>query len=367
VSQVHPTPPGRVDKRPDALPCRMHRWCLALWLAGLTAVAGAANTLDMYFIDVEGGQSTLIVTPAGESLLVDTGYGGSDGRDARRIMAAVRDAGIKQIDYLLITHFHGDHDGGIVDLARQIPVRTFVDHGNLSAEAPKDARYREVLAAYDRYVAVRRTGRHVEARPGDRIPLKGLEVVVVSSAAATITKPLSGAGEPNAACTPDIPGPGEVFENPRSTGVHLRFGDFRFIDLGDLTGRPLFALFCPASLLGPVDAYMLPHHGGDDVSHPALIAAARPRMAIVNNGQTKGGGAKTFAMLHRTSRVDVWQLHRSAIEGTVNFADDRIANLDETTGHWIKLSARGDGSFTVTNQRTGATISYPKSARGSRR
>ena len=113
----------------------MHRWCLALWLAGLTAVAGAANTLDMYFIDVEGGQSTLIVTPAGESLLVDTGYGGSDGRDARRIMAAVRDAGIKQIDYLLITHFHGDHDGGIVELSQLIPIRTFVDHDTVPEQA----------------------------------------------------------------------------------------------------------------------------------------------------------------------------------------------------------------------------------------
>jgi beta-lactamase superfamily II metal-dependent hydrolase len=341
----------------------MRKWCLALSLGALTVGASAANTLDIYFIDVEGGQSTLIVTPAGESLLVDTGYAGNNGRDAGRIMTAVRDAGIKQIDYLLITHFHGDHNGGIVDLAAQIPVRTFVDHGDLSADAPKDTRFAEVRAAYNKYVAVREKGRHLDAKPGDRIPLKGLDVVVVSSAAATITKPLSGAGQPNAACTPDIPGPGEVFENPRSTGVRLRFGDFRFIDLGDLTGKPLFALFCPVSLLGPVDVYMVPHHGGDDVSHPALIAAARPRMAIVNNGQGKGGGAKTFAMLHRTSGVDVWQLHRSAIEGTVNFADDRIANLDETTGHWIKLSARDDGSFTVTNQRTGATTSYPKPAR----
>jgi beta-lactamase superfamily II metal-dependent hydrolase len=341
----------------------MRKWCLALSLGALTIGASAANTLDIYFIDVEGGQSTLIVTPAGESLLVDTGYAGNNGRDAGRIMAAVRDAGIKQIDYLLITHFHGDHNGGIVDLAPQIPVRTFVDHGDLSADAPKDTRFAEVRAAYNKYVAVREKGRHLDAKPGDRIPLKGLEVVVVSSAAVTITKPLSGAGQPNAACTPDIPGPGEVFENPRSTGVRLRFGDFRFIDLGDLTGKPLFALFCPVSLLGPADVYMVPHHGGDDVSHPALIAAARPRMAIVNNGQGKGGGAKTFAMLHRTPGVDVWQLHRSAIQGTVNFADDRIANLDETTGHWIKLSARDDGSFTVTNQRTGATTSYPKPAR----
>ena len=197
----------------------MRKWCLALSLGALTVGASAANTLDIYFIDVEGGQSTLIVTPAGQSLLVDTGFGGSDGRDAGRIMAAVRDAGIKQIDYLLITHFHGDHNGGIVDLAPQIPVRTFVDHGGLSADAPKDTRYPDVLASFNKYVALRAKGSHLNAKPGDRIPLKGLEVVVVSSATATITKPLTGGGQPNAACTPDFPGPGEAFENPRSTGA----------------------------------------------------------------------------------------------------------------------------------------------------
>lgn len=335
----------------------------ALCVAVLTIAAGAAKTLDIYFIDVEGGQSTLIVTPAGESLLVDTGYAGNSGRDAGRIMAAVRDAGLKRIDYLLITHFHPDHDGGILDLAPQIPIRTFIDHGGLSIDAPKDTRYPDVLAAYKAYAAVRAKGKHVEPKPGDRIPLKGVEAIVVSSLTATIARPLAGAAQPNAACTPDAPEPVESFENPRSTGFHLRFGQFRFIDVGDLSGRPLFALFCPANLLGRADVYLLPHHGGDDVSHPAYIGAVQPRVAIVNNGAAKGGGAKTFAMLHRAPGVDVWQLHRSRIEGSENFPDDRIANLDETTGHWIKLSASDDASFTVTNQRTGAVKSYPRPAR----
>jgi competence protein ComEC len=333
-------------------------------LAAVLAIAAhAATTLDIYFIDVEGGQSTLIVTPAGESLLVDTGYGGNDGRDARRIMTAVRDAGLTRIDYLLITHFHQDHDTGIVDLAPQIPIGTFVDHGGLSPDAPKDGGYADILRAYKTYVAIRAKGKHLDAKPGDRIPVKGVDVVVVSSAAATITAPLAGGGQPNPACTPHAPEPGEKIENPRSTGFHLRFGSFRFVDLGDLTGSPLFALFCQKNLLGPADLYLLPHHGGDDVSHPAYAAALRPRAAILNNGETKGGGARTFAMLRQAGPFDVWQLHRSANRGVENFADERIANVDTKTGFGIKVRASGDGAFTITNQRTGATKTYPRPVR----
>ena len=330
-------------------------------LAALLAIAAhAAQTLDLYFIDVEGGQSTLIVTPAGESLLVDTGYGGNDGRDARRIMAAVRDAGLTRIDYLLITHFHQDHDTGIVDLAPQIPIGTFVDHGGVSPDLAKDA---DILREYNAYVAIRSKGKHLDAVPGDRIPLKGVDVVIVSSAAATITTPMAGGGQANAACSGTAPEPGEKLENPRSTGFHLQFGRFRFIDLGDLSGGPLFALFCPKNMLGPADLYLLPHHGGDDVSHPAYAAALRPRVALLNNGETKGGGAKTFSMLHRIAGLDVWQLHRSTNAGVENFADARIANLDTKTGFGIKVSASADGAFTMTNQRTGAVKTYPRPLR----
>lgn len=331
--------------------------------AVLAIAAHAAKTFDIYFIDVEGGQSTLIVTPAGESLLVDTGYGGNGGRDARRIMAAVREAGLTKIDYLLITHFHQDHDTGIVDLAPQIPITTFVDHGGLSADAPKDAGYADVLRAYNAYVAIRAKGKHLDAKPGDRIPLSGVDVVVVSSAAATITTPLPGGGQPNAACTPRAPDAGEPIENPRSTGFALRFGNFRFVDLGDLSGAPLFALFCQRNLLGPADLYLLPHHGGDDVSHPAYAAALQPRAAILNNGETKGGGAKTFSMLHQIAGLEVWQLHRSSNSGAENFANERIANLDTNTGFGLKMSASDDGAFTITNQRTGATTTYSGASR----
>ena len=319
----------------------------------------AADTLDIYFIDVEGGQATLIATPAGEALLIDTGYPGNGGRDANRIMAAARDAGLKQIDYLLITHFHQDHDGGVVELAEKIPIRTFVDHDGLDP-ATLSKLGPAVTEPYRAYLPVRSTGKHINAKPNDRLPLKGLEVVFVSSAKAKISKPVAGPGDANPACPATLPDPAEPLENPRSTGFHLRFGDFRFIDLGDLSGPPLYSLVCPANLLGGIDAYLVPHHGGNDIAHPSLVRALKPRVAIVNNGQTKGGGALMFDMLHAADGIeDVWQLHRSANDGVRNFADERIANLDETTGHWIKLSARTDGSFQITNGRTGVTKNYP--------
>ena len=324
----------------------------------------AADTLDIYFIDVEGGQATLIVTPARESLLVDTGYAGNNGRDAGRIMAAVRDAGLDDIDYLLITHFHPDHDGGVVELAQQVPIRTFIDHGDFGPDGEKTANP-PAIAAYKAYLPVRGKGKHLEPKPGDRLPMKGVDVTFVSSAGETIGKPVHGSGAATPSCPASAPEAAN-FENTRSTGFHLRFGEFRFIDLGDLAGRPLYSLMCPENKLGRIDAYLVPHHGGDDVSHPAYVAALQPRVAIVNNGETKGGQAKAFEMLRASRLEDVWQLHRSRNPGVVNFADDRIANLDETTGHWLKLSASADGAFQLTNQRTGATKNYSKPARGQR-
>ena len=303
------------------------------------------------------------------SLLIDTGFPGDgtfqstpgdprDARDARRIAAAARDAGVTRTDYLLITHFHADHDGGVPELAELLPIGTFVDHGAVLPEAEQGVP--GTLEAFKRYAIVRAKGGHLEPKPGDRLPLKDIDVTVVSAAGSTLVKPLTGAGGPNAACTAAERGPGDSYENPRSTGIHVRFGTFRFLDLGDLTGKPLFDLVCPADRIGPVDVYLVAHHGGADAADPATVAAFKPRVAILNNGATKGGGAETFAMLYRAQRLeDVWQLHRSTNAGAENFADEQIANLDEQTAHWIKLSANEDGSFRMTNGRTGVAKNYP--------
>ena len=338
-------------------------------ILAMVAVHGAAaKTLDIYFIDVEGGQSTLLVTPKGESLLIDTGWAGngtpgskpgepSQSRDARRIVGAARDAGIKQIDYALITHFHADHDGGVVELAQLMPIRHFIDHGSLPAEARADAVTNE---AFEAYLAVRNKVEHMEPRPGDRLPIMDIDAVIVSSAGSTVRTPFPGAGSLNAACERSALAPGDSIENPRSTGVVVRFGKFRFLDVGDLSGQPLFELACPNNIIGPVDAYLVAHHGGADVADPATFAAFNPRVAIMNNGLKKGGARATYAVLHHVSGLeDVWQLHRSEAAGETNFGAERIANLDESTAYWIKLSAAEDGSFRVLNGRTGEWKNYP--------
>ena len=333
-------------------------------LAAVLALAVAAEpsrTLDIYFIDVEGGQATLIVTPAGQSLLIDTGFAGFDGRDSGRILEAARTAGITHIDYLLLTHFHWDHDGGVVELARQMPIRTFIDDGDLdrSPEATSVEGWPTTLDRYNAYLPVRATGAHLIPRPGDRLPLSGVHVTFVSASGATIARPLRGAGHTNKECEPSAPPPSDPFENPRSNGIVLRFGQFRFLDVGDLSGTPLFALLCPKNLIGKVDLYLVPHHGARDVSYPATFTGLRPRVAIVNNGPLKGGAPEMFDALRRAPGLEgAWQLHRSLHEGAVNLPERQIANLDETTGHWIKVSAKKSGAFTVTNGRTGVMTAY---------
>jgi competence protein ComEC len=235
-------------------------WC---WTA-------SADTFDIYFIAVEGGQSTLIVAPTGQSFLIDTGYTGdgkpqkagdpTKARDANRILAAARDTGIRQIDYLMITHFHNDHDGSVAELSQLRPIRTYVDHGSPSPDA--DHTVPGSLNYFDAYAAVRDKGKHLEPESGDQLRLKGLNVTVVSAAQATLVKPLKGAGRNNVACGASGRPAQEPNENPRSTGILMQFGRFRFLDAGDLTGPPLFALVCPKDMIGPVDVYLVAHHGG---------------------------------------------------------------------------------------------------------
>jgi competence protein ComEC len=326
-------------------------------LAGASACEAANRPLDIYFIDVEGGQSTLLVTPDKQSYLIDTGWAGNEARDANRIVAAARDAGIRQIDYLMITHFHTDHDGGVVELSKRLPIRHFIDHDTLLPEAQKDTNTR---AAFERYLEVRKGKPRIVPKPGDRLPLTGVEVVVVSSAGAVLTQPLTGAGAANSLCGAEAVKPNDALENPRSTGVRVTLGKFRFLDIGDLTGEPLFKLACPRSLIGPVDVYLAAHHGGSDTADPAVFAAFKPRVVVMNNGLKKGGAKNTYETLHHVAGLeDVWQLHKSEVAGEQNFSDEHIANLDESTGYWIKLSARPDGSFEVVNGRTGQGKRYP--------
>jgi competence protein ComEC len=310
-------------------------------------------SLAIYFIDVEGGQATLIVAPNGQSLLVDAGYGDLGGRDPKRIVDAAKDAGVTKIDYLLISHFHGDHIGGVPELASLMPIGTFVDYGQPSGTDVN------AMAPFRTYESVRTRGKHLVPKPGDHVPLASVDVQIVSAAGELISKPLSGAGEANAACASFVQRAQDTSENARSLGFKLTFGKFSFLDLGDLSWNPLGRLVCPTDLLGPTDLFLVPHHANDDAAVPAMLAALKPRAIVSNNGPTKGGTPAAFAVVHHLRDTDVWQLHKSANAGSVNSDNALLANVDEgQSSYWIKVTAREDGSFTVTNARTKTTRSY---------
>jgi beta-lactamase superfamily II metal-dependent hydrolase len=320
-------------------------------------VLPAAKNLEVYSIDVEGGQATLLVSPSGESILVDTGWAGHNRRDADRILAAAKSAGVKKIDYLVITHYHADHAGGVPQLAEKIPIRNFVDHG-ASVETGKDA---DVL--FNAYAAFRDKGTHIQVKPGDTIPIKGLEVRVLSSGGDVIPSPLPGAGQPNPECSSFERHEVDPSENARSVGILIGYGDFRMIDLGDLTWNKEFDLVCPANKIGAVDVYLVSHHGMNMSGSPQFVHALHPRVAIMNNGARKGGSPEIWQTIHDTpGLLDLWQLHFAVAGGKEhNSSDTVIANLDELCeGKWLKLTAQKDGTFTVYNSRNKYERTYKK-------
>jgi competence protein ComEC len=342
----------------------MRSWLIAVFCAGvlvalpcsLTA-APAAKALQIYFVDVEGGQATLIVTPLGESLLIDTGWPGYEGRDADRILAAAHQAGITQLDYVLITHFHRDHVGGVPQLVDGIKVGTFVDHGpNLEDSQVTRTDY----AAYEKAIAGHA---HVVVKPGWGLPIKGMKVQVLSAAGDLITKPLPGAGEANPYCKSAAAEAEDATENERSTGVLITYGKFRFLDLGDLTKKKEMELACPNNLIGTVDLFLVTHHGADLSNPKPLVWALHPRVAIFDNGPRKGASPAAWQIVHDSPGLeDLWQLHYAAeSDKDHNIADERIANVKENCeGKYLKVSADADGTFVVTNGRTGVEKKYSK-------
>jgi beta-lactamase superfamily II metal-dependent hydrolase len=339
--------------------------------------------LDIYLVDVEGGNATLFVAPSGESLLIDTGNGGTRAtRDVGRIMAAVNDAGLEQITHLVTTHWHGDHFGGMAELASRIPIANFIDHGPNVQPNPDIDQFLE-----DVYPQLYAKATHSIVRPGDRIPMAGLDVSVVASGGDVMSTPLTGAGQPNPSCASFTPQAEDTGENAQSVGSHVAFGSFRALHLGDLTVNKEFDLLCPTNRLGTVDLFVVSHHGQPSSNAEVLVHAIQARAAIMNNGTRKGGQPDAMRVLFSAPGLeDLWQLHFSLLSGQeytvpglfiANPIDEprptvpvdaipapgRGPNVSPPPAHdgpayWIKVSARQDGTFTITNDRNGFSKTY---------
>lgn len=334
-------------------------------LAALSATGtaqGARRTLDIYYVDVEGGAATLIVTPAGESILVDAGWPGFEGRDAKRIQRAMQQAGITAIDHLIATHYHVDHYGGVPALARLVPIKRFYDHGPMPSLA-EDKNFPQMYAAY-REAAQDKT---VTLKPGDRIqlrqakgrpPLSLLCLAAAGKAATTSGK----AANPECAAAKTMAE--DTSDNARSVAFVLRYGDFDFFDAGDLTWNVEQQLVCPSNQIGEIDLYQVTHHGMSISNNTALLRSVKPTVAIMNNGPRKGGHPETVKWLRELPSLKaLYQVHRNVTASAAeNAPAEFIANLDEQNdaAHGFKVSVDAAArTFTVTNERTGESRSYP--------
>jgi competence protein ComEC len=320
---------------------------LIVWLLAWAAL-GQAKSLEIYFIDTEGGQATLVVSPSGQSLLIDTGYTDFGGRDVDRISAAAKQAHVKKIDYVLITHHHSDHEGGVPNLLERFQVGQFYDHGPSLDDSAEQQR------TFKAYEAAMAKEHRQFIKPGDTIPVKGLEVTVLTSGGAHIQR----GGEPNSFCAGIAPQKDEIAENGQSVGVLIQYGKFRFVDLGDLTWNKELALLCPENRVGKVDLYLTTHHGGE--TSKAIYGMA-PRVAIMNNGPRKGGDPGGWKTVEASPGLeDLWQVHFAIAGGKeTNVPDTRIANLEERCqGQELRVMAEATGAFTVTNPRNKYSKTY---------
>jgi beta-lactamase superfamily II metal-dependent hydrolase len=339
------------------------RW----WLLALAALAFVAPVrgeekrgLTITFIDTEGGAATLIVTPAKESILIDCGNPGS--RDAGRIHEAAKQAGLEAIDHLIITHWHLDHYGSVEDLVKLIPIRNFHDRGipDMLVEDPKQ--FPLLIAAYKKATG----GKSKTLRAGDSLPLRStagspdlrLDCLCASG---EVIPGRAGAAE-NEAAKENTPMPVDITDNAKSLGFLLRFGGFRFLDLGDLTWNVEHKLVWPSDKIGLVDVYQTTHHGLEISNNPAVIRTVRPRVAIFNNGARKGCHPTVVANLRRVPDLQaIYQMHRNLTATAAENTDpELIANAEETCrGEAIYLSVAPDGrSYTVRVGSEGKPRSY---------
>jgi beta-lactamase superfamily II metal-dependent hydrolase len=274
--------------------------------AALVAQRGptAARPLDIYVVDVEGGKANIVVGPGGQTMLIDTGFANS----VDRIVEVAGVAGVTRFDYLLTTHYHLDHVGGLQELVKRIPVTTFLDHGP-SAEANE-----QVQGFQAAYAALKAAAKHQVLKVGDTIPLPGVNWRIVTSGGEVLKTAIAGApgAGPNSRCAgitrSTMNNGGE--DNDHSVGSLVTVGAFRMIDFGDLTGAKEFDLVCPNNPIGTVDLFMASNHGTNNANLPFFVNSIAPRVSIAQNGATKGGSAQYLQALYTSPNfVDVWMTH----------------------------------------------------------
>ena len=320
--------------------------------------AQAQNTLDIYWIDADGGAATLVVTPERESVLMDAGYKLPDDGHAKRVVAAMKDAGIDSLDYFIASHFHGDHVGGVESLASLVTIGEFVSHGESVEQTTERGRpaWEAYLAGAN--LAERRSPTPV--RPGDILPLAGIDFSIVSSNLEVPFRSLDPQG-PNALCENADPGAPDQGENARSVGYLVRLGNFEFLNLGDLTVAGQHAMACPENLIGVVDLMQVPHHGSDLA--PQLLSALMPTATVSSTGARKGGSPDGFEVVASIPGIEgIWALHRAmGADDDHNASESMVANPSEDNdqGYWIKAEVQPDGSsFTIINGRNQYSETY---------